>query len=186
MGHAPRGRNAARRGGTRHGFAADSREARGPQHEDRRRVHGPCRRDGAVCIYRRSFTPSAPASSGSAGGARPDRKILGGVVEKMQAGRTLLGRRHPLAPDIEGADLLADRSHCCRAHDLTAGAVGRDAQLGLSLLLVARCDADAARPHGGRLRRGGAVLARMAVARRGRKSGPGSDHVRNRRRAATD
>src|SRR4051812_10676316 len=95
----------------------------------------------------------------------------------MPAGRTLLGRRHAFAPDIEGADLLADRSHRRRAHDLAARATGRDTELGLSLLLVARCDADTARPHGGGLRRGGTVLARMVVARRGRKPGTGSDHV---------
>src|SRR5262245_51233705 len=108
------------------------------------------------------------------------------MVEEMPTDRTLLGRRHPLAPDIEGADLLADRGHCCCAHNVIARATGRDAQLGLSLLLVARCHADTDRPHGGGLRRGGAVLARMAVARGRGKSGPGSDHVWNRRRAAPD
>ena len=58
------------------------------------------------------------------------------------------------------------------------------AQLGLSLLLAARRDADAARAHECRLLRRGADVARLAVARRCRQPGSDADHVWPRRRAA--
>src|SRR5215813_6401462 len=101
------------------------------------------------------------------------------MVQEMPARGTLFGRSHPLASHIEGTDVLADRSHCCCADHVASRAIGRNAELGLSLLLVARRDVDAARVHGFGLRGGGTVLARMAVAGRGGKSGASSDHVWN-------
>ncbi len=65
-----------------------------------------------------------------------------------------------------------------------ARAARRPAQLGLSLLLAARCDAHAARLHARGLFRGGAGLARLVASQHRRAAGPGADHVRPRRRAA--
>src|SRR5262249_32089091 len=54
---------------------------------------------------------------------------------------------------------------------LAARIAGGRAQLGLSLLLAARRDADPARFSGRRLRGGGRGLAELAAARGGRRSG---------------
>ena len=62
--------------------------------------------------------------------------------------------------------------------------LGGVAQLGLPVLLAARCDAHAAGLDECRLLRGGRGLARLAAARGRRPSRAGADHVRRRRRAA--
>ena len=85
---------------------------------------------------------------------------------------------------LKALHLLADRRHRRGADHVVAGTVGRNAQLGLSVLLAARRHSHAARADECRLQRRGAGLARMAVARGGGQPGPGADHVRARRRAA--
>ena len=77
-----------------------------------------------------------------------------------------LGRRRPpLAAHAEGAHVRADRRDRRGADDVAAGVDRRRAQLGLPLLLAARRDADAARVHPRRLRRGGGRVARLAAPR---------------------
>ena len=57
-----------------------------------------------------------------------------------------VGRRgSPLAADAEGADVRADRGDRRRSDDVAPGGDRRRPQLGLPLLLAARCDADVAR-----------------------------------------
>ena len=88
----------------------------------------------------------------------------------------------------EGAE-LDDPRHPLRhlrflpVEHFAAGAARRRAQLGLPLLLAALRHFGPARRDERRLLRRGAVLARVAVARRGRQPGPIADHVRHRRRA---
>ena len=70
------------------------------------------------------------------------------------------------------------------ADNFAAGADRRHAQLGLPLLLAARCDHDAARDDERRLLRRSPRLERVAAARRSRRAGAAADHVRPRGRAA--
>ena len=93
---------------------------------------------------------------------------------------------HPLADHAEDADLRADRRHRRGGDDLVAGMDRRRAQLGLSVLLDPRCDADALRAAQLGLSRRGAGLARVAAARGRRASLRNADHVRHRRRAPAD
>ena len=105
---------------------------------------------------------------------------------QVPARRSVVGRRAAFDDHAQGADLCADRRHGRGADHVAAGAARRRAQLGLSLLLAARRHAGSARRHECRLFRGSAGVARMAVARGRRQSGPIADHVRHRRRAAAD
>src|SRR5262249_7176054 len=118
--------------------------------------------------------------------ARGDGGLLGRLVEKMPAARTLFGCGPALADHAQGAHLLADRRHRRGADDLVAGMPGPGAKLGLSLLLAARRAAHADGADGCRFSGRGAVLARLAVTRHRRQSGAGPDHVWDRRRAAAD
>ena len=76
----------------------------------------------------------------------------------------------PLARRPEGAHVRADRRHRRRTDHVVAGKDRRGAQLGLPLLLAPRRDAHAPRLPQRRLSRGGACLARLAVARGRRRS----------------
>ena len=91
-----------------------------------------------------------------------------------------------LAADAEGAHLLSDRRHRRRADHLAARTARRRAQLGLSLLLAARCHVHAARADACRLSRGGAGLGRLAAAQRRRHAGADPDAVRPGGRALAD
>src|SRR5262249_35640897 len=68
--------------------------------------------------------------------------------------------------------------------DVAAREHRRPAELGLSLLLAARCHLDAARFDEHWLLRRGARLATVAAARGRRQPRSDADHVRARRRAA--
>ena len=80
----------------------------------------------------------------------------------------------------------ADRRDRRRADDVAAGADRRRAQLGLPLHLAARRDVHALRADERRLHRRGARVARLASARRRRRSGERADPLRRRGRAARD
>src|SRR5262245_2300029 len=89
-----------------------------------------------------------------------------------------------LARRAEGADLRANRWHRRRSDDLIAGAARRRAQLGLPVLLAARCHLYPARAAACRVLRRGADVARLAISRGRRKPRSAADHVWSRRRAA--
>ena len=103
-----------------------------------------------VLTYAPSHLPP-PDPVGPTCGARGDRRVLDELGQELPAGGTLLGRGPALADHAQGLHLRADRRHRRRADHLVAGATGRRAKLGLSLLLAARCDADPARADGRRL-----------------------------------
>ena len=108
---------------------------------------------------------------------------LGGEVPPRRA---MVGCRAPIDDHAQSADLHAYRRNGRRADDLAARAFGRRAQLGLSVLLAARCHPGSAGCDECRLLRGSAGMARVVVACGRRKSGAVADHVRHRRRAAAD
>src|SRR5262249_61835180 len=101
-------------------------------------------------------------------GARADRDVLVRLGLALQAAGGMGRAGAALDADAEGADPLGDRRDRRRRNDLAAGAVRRPPQLGLSLLLAARCDVRALRPGRARISRRGPDLARVAAARRGR------------------
>src|SRR2546423_1763277 len=71
---------------------------------------------------------------------RGDRAGMARLVRALRL-RWPLGRRgQAIADHIEGSRLRSDRRHRRRANDVAAGAHRRRAQLGLSVLLAARCD----------------------------------------------
>ncbi len=59
---------------------------------------------------------------------------LGG---SLSAPDRMAGPRHPVAVDVEGANLPCDRRHGLGPHYISAGGAGGDCQLGLPILLAA-------------------------------------------------
>ena len=100
--------------------------------------------------------------------------------------RAVARGRAALAAHPEGAGALGDRRHRRRRHHLAARADRRPAQLGLPLLLAARCHVHALCADQRRAFRGGRGLARLAAARGRGQPGRAADHVRHRRRAPAD
>ncbi len=136
-----------------------------------------------------AYAPSHGAAAAAARSevrARGDGSFLDELDEEVPSVRALLGCRGAFADHAQGADLWADRRDRRGADHLAAGATGREQKLGLSFLLAARRDADAAGVDECRLLRRGAGVARVAVARGRRQSRAGADHVRDRRRAPPD
>src|SRR5947208_16590835 len=92
----------------------------------------------------------------------------------------------PLADHAEGADLRADRRTGGGGNDFAARGNRQRPELGLSILLAARCDLHALCPDDVRAYRGGESLARVALARRGGSGISDQYYVRPRWRAAAD
>src|SRR5215475_9580623 len=86
---------------------------------------------------------------------------------------------------VERIDVCADRRPGRGANHVPAGANWWRAQLGLSLLLVARCRADPARVAARGISRGGHFLAPMVVACHRRQPGANANDLRRARRTAT-
>ena len=107
------------------------------------------------------------------------RNVLARMVGQVPARGSVVGRRAAFDDHAQGAHLRADRRHGRGPDHVAAGAARRRAQLGLSLLLAARRHAGPAGRHERRLLRRSPGVARMAVARGGRQSGPIADHVRH-------
>src|SRR3954447_26741224 len=100
-----------------------------------------------------------------------------------------MGRcRQPLTHHPEGLDLRANRRARRGGYDIVARVPGWSAQLGLSLLLAPRRDADAAGDDECRLLRRSQSVARLAVAggRRCSVTAPGVVRTRRRAPAARD
>ena len=89
----------------------------------------------------------------------------------------------PLARHAEGAHVRADGRHRRRPDHLAPRGARWGPQLGLPLLLGARCDADAALARARGLRGGGGRVARLAAPRDRRLAGRAAVAVRDRRRA---
>src|ERR1044071_3047935 len=90
--------------------------------------------------------------------------------------------RAPVAHYAQSSELSANRRNCCRAYDIVARANRRPAQLGLSLLLAARCRFYPAGVPERRISRRGGGMATLARALDCRKPGSIPDHVRRGRR----
>ena len=90
------------------------------------------------------------------------------MVRALHLPGTLARGRSAFTDYAEGPDLCAHWRARRGAHDFVAGATGRHAQLGLPLLLAARCHVHFERAAARRLSRRGHRLARVAAARRGR------------------
>ena len=128
----------------------------------------------------------APPESQSRTRAGGDGKLLDGVVGELPDAGPVARGGGAFAHHSEGADLCADRRHRGGGHDFVAGGNRRRAQLGLPLLLAARCDVHASGVDGRRLSRRSARLARVAFARGRRQPGADANHVRRVRRAPAD
>src|SRR5712691_2799126 len=96
----------------------------------------------------------------------------------------LEGRGPAISDRAEGSDLRADRWDRRRGHHFVAGRNRRSAQLGLSLLLVARRELYFVCDDAGRLPPGSAIMAGMVAARDRRQRRADADHVRSPRGAA--
>ena len=93
--------------------------------------------------WSRSYRPS-PSAVDAADGAERSGVALERMGRAAARARTLGRGGVPLAADAQGAGALGNRRHRRRRHHVAAGEDRRRAQLGLSLLLAARCHADAA------------------------------------------
>ena len=183
-----RGRARRRRGaGRAHAADDDARARREPSH--RLGVHRRGRRASVVrpdvvsvtSRARRAAGPDRPRT-----GARGHLLVLARVARELHLRGALAGSRAALADDPEGAHLPAHRRHRRGADDVSAGADRRHPELGLPLLLAARCDVRARRAARVRLPRRGGGVAELAAAGGRRRSGRPPDHVRRGRRAAPD
>src|SRR5262245_13069298 len=103
--------------------------------------------------------------------------ILARLVEPLFPHRPLEGRSQAFLVDAESPDLCGDRWHRRRPHHVTPGAAGRRAQLGLPLLLAARCDVHADGPGICGLSRRSASVGAMAPAHGGWKPAPAPNNV---------
>src|SRR5271165_3434679 len=108
------------------------------------------------------------------------------MVGALHGGGTISRTDHALTDYAEGADLRADRRHRRGRDHLTAGKIGRFAQLGLSNLLAARFDLHAVRAFHRGLSRGGESVAAMVAARDRGRARQDANHVWAARRAAPD
>src|SRR4029450_10501356 len=93
------------------------------------------------------------------------------------------GSGQTLAHHVEGVDLRPDRGDRRRCHNVTSRASRRCEELGLSVLLAARCHLHAPGLYESRLLRRGAGMAPLAYSGSRWQSEPGPDHVRGGRRA---
>ena len=138
-------------------------------------------------IVRADLAPLARAAAGAGAClavAGRDAKLLARMGRALHLSRRVARRCAALAHHAEGADLRAHRRHRRGADDLAAGKNRRRAQLGLPLLLAARCDIHALFADAGWLHRGGGGVEQLAAARGGGRPGAIADHVRRGRRAA--
>src|SRR6478672_2240838 len=103
--------------------------------------------------------------------------MVGRMVPAVHVRRRVARRRPAIADGAEGTDLRADGWHRRGAHDFAAGTDWRRAELGLSLLLAARCDLHVVLAAVVRLHLRGCIVAYLAAARRGRRSVRPSDDV---------
>src|SRR5207253_8689899 len=98
--------------------------------------------------------------------------------------RQMAGRRDALVDRAQGFNLCADWRVGGGAYHLVARTNRRCSQLGLSILLVARCRVDLAGANACGLSRRSAVLAAMASARDRRKCGSNANNLRRARRTS--
>src|SRR5262249_60226350 len=101
------------------------------------------RRVRSVCVDSRPTPSAAAGCAGLARGAAGDGIVLARLVGPLLLHRRLEGTGPALLVDPEGVELRRERRHRGSAHDLAPRAARRPTQLGLSLLLAARCDLDA-------------------------------------------
>ena len=87
----------------------------------------------------------------------------GDWAKRFESEREMARRDSALTHYVERIDLCANWRVGCGAYHFVARANRRSSQLGLSLLLVARCGADFTRVTPRGLSRGGEILAGMAV-----------------------
>ena len=185
MGAACRPRHAGD-GGARHAGAAHARRnpRRGP--EDSGRLRGQGRRSGAVSVELPGIAPSAGGADRCRDGSAGNRYLVAAMVESMPRPGSLARGGAALVDHTEGADLPAHRRHRRRGDDIAARAGRRRAQLGLPLLLAARCHLHARRTDLGGLYGRGIGLARMVAAHGGRLASRLADAVQRDRRTTAD
>src|SRR5215216_1722791 len=111
--------------------------------------------------------------------------ILGRLGETVSKRRKMARCRSALTHYVERIDLCADWRAGCGAYHFVARANRRSSQLGLSLLLVARCGADFACVAARWLSRGSHFLASMATTRHRRQPGTDANHLRSTRRTSS-
>src|SRR2546423_13656610 len=98
----------------------------------------------------------------------------------------MVGSSAALVDHPEGTRSSRNRRYHRRRDDLIARAARRRTQLGLSVLLAARCDPDALRVTELWFSGRGGGLARLAAACRRGLAGANADHVRDCRRTPPD
>src|SRR5215470_226843 len=119
----------------------------------------------------------AAHNAGLARGLAGDAVVLARLVGPLLIYRSQEGGGTALVVDPESVNLRGDRRNRRRSHHVAAGAAWRPTQLGLSLLLAARCDLYAYGARFRRLSRGSAGLAGVAPTQCGRKPEPAPNHV---------
>ena len=156
--------------------------------EDLRTVGDFTVREGEEASFVLNWSPSFRAAppplsgDGARGGAQTSPFVLDRMGDGFQAGGALGRRGSSLASDLEGARALGDRRHRRGRDDVLAGATGRPAQLGLSILLASGRDLHPlCADRSGHPRRSEGV-ARVAPARGRRLSGRPADRLRRRGR----
>src|SRR5262249_45242649 len=131
----------------------------------------------AVRADARPVALTAAHNAGLARGLAGDAVVLARLVGPLLIYRSQAGGGTALVVDLESVNLRGDWRNRRRSHHVAAGAAWRPTQLGLSLLLAARCDLYAYGARFRRLSRGSAGLAGVAPTQCGRKPEPAPNHV---------
>ena len=140
-------------------------------------------------IWRSPTAEEGPAMRAAARGGGPTpgraiRPLVAGLGGSLHLPRTVPRRRRSERAGAEADGLCAVGRGRRGAHDLAAGADRRRPQLGLPLLLAARCVVHAARPVRPGLRRGGDGLSGLDAARHAADLARAAGAVRRLRRGA--
>ena len=156
VGESPPRRSIARDRGTGPAGAAHADRVDGRGQANRRGVLGERRASGAVRARAQSVAPRPGAGRRSVSPSSPRPSSFWttwGIAHRVPVCRRARDH-HALAADSQGADLCTDGRHRRGTDDELAGDTRRRAELGLSVLLAARCDALAARADERRVLRG--------------------------------
>src|SRR5205807_9881768 len=113
-------------------------------------------------------------------------QVLASLDKSLHQCGQVVGGCSPLTHHTEGVNLSSDRRYRCRSYHIPTRTTWRSTQLGLSLLLVARCHFYSPRTDEFGLLRRGKIMAGVVVACGGWPAVASANHVRPTGRTTSD
>src|SRR4029077_9223903 len=131
--------------------------------------------------FSRGLSRKSTGADRSLCGPGANESLLESMERPVSTGWALDGRGQAVAHHVEGFDLRSNGWNRCGPHGVASRALGRYAELGLSILLVARRHLYALGLHAPRILRRSTGMERLAYPGDCRQPGPGPDYVRGGR-----